>query len=237
VRATNGTITSAYSSTETFRTPGGCTFTLSATSISGGADAGTATIDVTTGSACAWTAVSNDAFLTVTSGASGVGNGTVTFAVAANTGAARTGTLTIAGQTVTISQGAAGQGSTLVAQFQLFDRARQSAPTTECQFRSLTGQPTTCTLEATSFPLGTNFVVSHTWSVQYTYLTVKVFTGDKPTLSFTDVCGQISSTDDGVAQPLSVTLTSVDNLGNSATVTSGSSGQAPLVVRLFTCGK
>ena len=59
---------------------------------------GTATVNVTATAGCAWTAVSNDAFITVTSGASGTGNGAVGISVAANTGPFRSGTLTIAGQ-------------------------------------------------------------------------------------------------------------------------------------------
>jgi uncharacterized membrane protein YdcZ (DUF606 family) len=53
---------------------------------------------------CAWTAVSNVPWITVTSGASGSTNGTTSFTVAANTGEERTGTLTVAGQTVSVTQ-------------------------------------------------------------------------------------------------------------------------------------
>jgi len=60
---------------------------------------------VTTNTGCAWTAVSNAAFLTVTAGASGTGSGVVNFSVAANTtGAARTANLTITGTTIGIAQ-------------------------------------------------------------------------------------------------------------------------------------
>jgi hypothetical protein len=84
---------------------GPCTFTVSPTIISAGPAAGTATVTVTAGGGCAWTAMTNDAFITVTSGASGTDNGSVAIAIAANSsGAARTGRLTIAGQTVTVSQ-------------------------------------------------------------------------------------------------------------------------------------
>lgn len=62
-------------------------------------------VAVTTPSTCAWTAVSNDAWITITDGASGTGNGKVTYSVAINTGAARRGTLTIAGRTATMLQG------------------------------------------------------------------------------------------------------------------------------------
>jgi sugar lactone lactonase YvrE len=52
----------------------------------------------------AWTASSNDSWITITGGASGTGSGAVSFTVQPNTGAARTGSITIAGQTFTIEQ-------------------------------------------------------------------------------------------------------------------------------------
>jgi hypothetical protein len=232
-RATNGTLTSAFSGVETFSTGAPCSFTLSATSVTVNGGGGTASITVTTGSTCAWTAVSNDSFITINSGASGTGTGTVTFTVAGSAGAARTGTLTIAGQTVTVSQGA---GGGLVAAFQLLDPAAQPGATTECRIRSATGMPTTCTVRSTSFAAGTNFIVSYAWSVQYTYDTMKTFAGTNSSLSFTDVCGKLTSTDDGVAQPLQVTLSVTDNLGATATATSGTGSQPALRIRLYTCG-
>jgi regulation of enolase protein 1 (concanavalin A-like superfamily) len=66
----------------------------------------TATIAVTTGSWCSWTATPGPSWLTVSSGASGTGSGTVTVAASANSGAPRTGTVTIGGQTFTASQAA-----------------------------------------------------------------------------------------------------------------------------------
>jgi hypothetical protein len=64
------------------------------------------TTDITVGQAgsTAWTAVSNDAWLSVSVG-DGVGSGTVTLTAAANIGATpRTGTATVAGQTVLVTQ-------------------------------------------------------------------------------------------------------------------------------------
>ena len=62
-----------------------------------------------TGSGCSWTAVSNDAWITVTSGVSGTSTGPSGLTIAANTSAtARTGTVTIAGQTLTITQNGTG---------------------------------------------------------------------------------------------------------------------------------
>ena len=89
-------------------TPGApCTYSLSASSQSFTSAAGTGSVNVITTSACAWTAVSNANFITLTSGASGTGNGTVSYSVSANNGVARTGTLTVAGKTYTVNQSAA----------------------------------------------------------------------------------------------------------------------------------
>ncbi len=84
-----------------------CLYSISPTSLNIGASGGAGnTISVTTQAGCAYTAVSNNGFITVTSGASGTGSGTVIFTVAANSGAARTGTTTVAGQTFTVNQAA-----------------------------------------------------------------------------------------------------------------------------------
>ena len=86
-------------------TQAACTFALNPTNQSVGAGAGAGVFSVTTQTGCAWTAVSNQAWLTVAS--SGSGSGSVTFAVAANPGAARTGTISVAGQTFTLTQAGA----------------------------------------------------------------------------------------------------------------------------------
>lgn len=82
-----------------------CSFAISPTSQSVAAGGGSGTVTVTAGSGCAWTAVRNALWLSVTAGASGTGGGSVTFSAAANTGTTtRTGTLTIAGKTFTVTQ-------------------------------------------------------------------------------------------------------------------------------------
>ena len=85
--------------------PAACVFQLSATTLTFAAGGGTNAVTVAAASHCAWTAVSDRAWMSITSGASGTGNGVVTIAVGAN-GAetARTGTLTIAGQAVTVQE-------------------------------------------------------------------------------------------------------------------------------------
>lgn len=233
-RAAGTSLTTAFSPAETFRTPNICNLSLSTTVISVASGGGTANVDVSGPSTCSWTATSNAAFITITSGSSGTGNGTIAISVAAGSGAARSGTLTIAGQTVTVNQA----GSGVVAAFNLFDPSTQAAPTTQCQFRStaMPPLPTTCMLTSTSFTLGTTSVVSWSWTIQYTYVSPKTITGTTPSISFSDVCGQFSATDDGVAQPLSVMLTVTDSAGNTASATSGTGSQPALSVRLFNCG-
>jgi Putative binding domain, N-terminal len=85
--------------------PPACTYAIGATSQSLPAAGGSGLVSVTTASGCAWTAVSNAMWLTITAGATGSGSATVAFSATANTTTMpRTGTLTIAGQTFTVTQ-------------------------------------------------------------------------------------------------------------------------------------
>lgn len=84
----------------------GCTYSLSAMSVSVASLATTGTVSVTAGAGCAWTAVSAAGFVTVTEGASGSGNGVVSYSVAANSGDARSGVVEIAGHNFTVNQSA-----------------------------------------------------------------------------------------------------------------------------------
>ena len=94
---------------------GTCTYSINPTSASYAAAGGTGSVSVTAATGCAWTAVSNATFITITSGASGSGNGTVGYSVAANTGtSSRTGTMTIAGLTFTVTQAGTGGGTELI---------------------------------------------------------------------------------------------------------------------------
>jgi hypothetical protein len=81
-----------------------CTNSLSPTSANVSPGGSTGALKVTAVSGCAWTAISNSSWITITSGASGNGNGAVSYLVAAYSGDARSGTLTIAGQTFTVNQ-------------------------------------------------------------------------------------------------------------------------------------
>jgi hypothetical protein len=84
----------------------GCTFAIAPGTQAVPVAGGSGSVTVTAGAGCAWTAVSNVPWVTVTTGGSGSGPGTVQFSVGANaTGAPRSGTLTIAGQVFTVEQG------------------------------------------------------------------------------------------------------------------------------------
>ena len=213
--------------------PGQCAITLSASTKAANSGGGDVSVDVVGASSCGWKATSNASFLTVKSGASGSGNGTVVITAAQNTGRARTGTVTIGGLTFTVTQ-----DDGITASFQLLDPGQTIGAVTECRFRGATGSTTTCTLQSTSTTQGPKAIVTYAWTIQYTYVTVKVLTPTStvPTVALADQCGQASATDDGVAQPLSVSLTVTDSGGNTATATAGSGSQPALTVRLFNCG-
>jgi len=84
-----------------------CSLSISPTSMTAPYSGRTGSASVLGGTGCAWTAQSNDSWITVTSGATGSGNGGVTFSVAASTSTLqRIGTLTIAGRTLTVTQAA-----------------------------------------------------------------------------------------------------------------------------------
>ena len=99
---------SVYSNEISYTTPSACTFGISPFSQSVGSAGIAGTVNVTAGSGCAWTAVSNASWITITSNSSGTGNGTVHYSVLANaSSASRTGTLTVAGKTFTVTQSGA----------------------------------------------------------------------------------------------------------------------------------
>ena len=96
--------------------PSACSFSIAPTSASAVVAGVSSTVAVTAGTGCAWTAVSNTGFVSVTGGASGTANGTVSYSVATNPAPSqRVGTVTIAGHTFTVTQTAAFTDDPLVA--------------------------------------------------------------------------------------------------------------------------
>ena len=81
-----------------------CSYSLSSAGQFASSAAQSFSVGVTAGAGCAWTAVSNDSWITITSGSSGTGNGTVQYSISGNTGATRSGTMTIAGMTFSVFQ-------------------------------------------------------------------------------------------------------------------------------------
>jgi Metallo-peptidase family M12B Reprolysin-like/Viral BACON domain len=88
-----------------------CSYSLAAASASFGEGGGGGSVGLTATAGCAWTATSNDGFLTVSPAtASGSGSQTINFSVAANVGAVnvttatRVGSLTIAGLAFSVTQ-------------------------------------------------------------------------------------------------------------------------------------
>ncbi len=85
-----------------------CSYSINPSSLNVSATNGQSTVTVAAGTGCAWTAVANFSWLTITAGTSGTGSGSVVFTYAANPNTVtRAGTLTIAGQTFTVNQAAA----------------------------------------------------------------------------------------------------------------------------------
>lgn len=79
-------------------------YSLSSPSASFPSSGGSGGFDVLVASGCPWTAVSNDAWITINGGTSGSGNGSVSYSIAANPGGGRSGTITAAGLTHAVNQ-------------------------------------------------------------------------------------------------------------------------------------
>jgi hypothetical protein len=104
-----GTMTVAGETVTVNQAAGGCTYSLSPSSARFRATGGSKTVNVRPRFPdCAWSAVSNDSFITITAGTTGVGNGVVSYTVATNTSSAvLAGTMTIAGKTYTVTESTA----------------------------------------------------------------------------------------------------------------------------------
>ena len=110
VTALSGTLTIAGQTVTVNQAVGGCTFKLSPKSGKLKSTGGAKTVKVTPNfSDCAWTAVSNSGFITITSGSTNIlGRGTVSYNVATNaTSMILTGSMTVAGETYTVIQSGA----------------------------------------------------------------------------------------------------------------------------------
>jgi len=102
--ARTGTATIAAQTFTVTQPAAPCGYSLSPATLDLAPAGGEGRTNVSAGVGCAWTAVSNATWITVTGGSSGTGNGVVVFTVVENLGAARSGTITIGGQTLTVTQ-------------------------------------------------------------------------------------------------------------------------------------
>jgi len=184
---------------------------------------------------CGWSAQSTVPWVTFPSSQStGGGFSRFSYNIAQNNGSARTGHIDFTWQGGGSTRYTVNQSeSPFVASFVLVDPFRSSSATDECWFRSTS---TPCNFTATANLPG-NGAYTYKWSATYSYGTTKTFTQESSsnTFSFSDTCGGSGSTTDGAANELLVTVTITDSLGNTITLQSGTSGQPPLRVRLFTC--
>jgi len=102
--ARTGTIT-VGAQTFTITQDSGCSAAVGPDTIAVPAAGGSQNVGITTPAECAWTAVSNAAWISIPPGnASGNGNATVHLDIQPNTEAPRNGTATIAGRVVTVNQ-------------------------------------------------------------------------------------------------------------------------------------
>lgn len=136
-----GTATIAGQTFTVTQSPG-CTFAVAPLTLSIGSAGGSASVNVTAGAGCAWTAESQTSWLSITSGASGSGNGTVSVNAAPTSGPSRSGTFSVAGVTVTVNQG---QGCTFA-----LSPASASAPATGGAGRFDVGTAAGCSWSASS---------------------------------------------------------------------------------------
>jgi hypothetical protein len=105
--ARTGTLTVAGQTVTITQGAAICTYSVAPTTVSVPSTSSNGSVNVTTGSSCAWTATSAVSWVTITTAGSMSGQGSANYTVAGNpTTSARSGTLTVAGRTVTITQNA-----------------------------------------------------------------------------------------------------------------------------------
>ncbi|CAM2005342.1 BACON domain-containing protein [Acanthopleuribacter pedis] len=103
----SGTIQIADQTFTVNQTGAACSYTLSASSASFADTGGTGSFNITTNlQDCAWSAVTQDPWISITGGAAGTGNGSVSFSVSPNPGGARSGVIVAGGQTFAVTQAA-----------------------------------------------------------------------------------------------------------------------------------
>jgi len=83
----------------------GCTSDAGTSALTVSPSGGRLEVPVNAPSGCAWSARSDESWISILDGQAGAGNGVVILAIAATSGPSRSGTITVAGHSVTIQQG------------------------------------------------------------------------------------------------------------------------------------
>ncbi|MBL8230542.1 MAG: hypothetical protein JNL98_18775 [Bryobacterales bacterium] len=117
-----------------------CTYSVSPAQLQAGPAGGASqfTVSTTPAAGCAWTASSNEPWITIASGASGSGAGTVSVNVSPNSGLQRTGTLSVAGQSIGVTQ-AGGAAAPAGLRFVAMNPCRVMETRPEYNFEGRTG--------------------------------------------------------------------------------------------------
>ncbi len=207
-----------------------CIFTVAPTPQSVPAAGGTFTAVVTKASGdCTYFAESLDSYVAITGGGSGTdATTTMTYTVAPNPGGPRSALIRVRWTNNSTLLEINQEANTTT--FAMTDPSSGPGETTVCSIRSTA---TPCVFAARGNFSGT---ATYTWSASYQYGNTVSHSqsGTSPNFSFTQTCGGPGSTAGGTDTPLNVTLTVTDANG-TITVQSGSGGQPPLVIKLFTC--
>lgn len=103
--ARDGTITVA-DKTYTVHQGDGCAYFVTPTGVPFSKFGGSGTLNISTGDLCAWEALSDSAWLTITSPETGFGPGSVSYSVATNLGIQRIGTISVEGAALVVTQAA-----------------------------------------------------------------------------------------------------------------------------------
>lgn len=191
----------------------------------------TAVVTRTSGTDCTFGAESLGSFVSIVSGGSGTTETTtLTYNVAPNPGAARSTSIRVRWtNNSTLLEINQQQNNT---SFTMIDPLTDPATTTTTCAIKTTATP--CVFAATGAVTGS---ATYAWTASYEYGTTITHSqsSGSANFSFTQTCGGPGATASGLETPLNVTLTVTDSNGNVTTVQSGTGGQPPLVIKLFSC--
>lgn len=168
-----------------------CTYSTDPASLTSGPAGATGTIVVTTALTCAWTATSNQGWISV-SPSSSAGPGSVEYTIAANQAGARSALLTVAGQSVNVTQSGFVAPITSVVLTAPFQGTTFNAPSSLAVAATVTSNVPIASVAfyAGSVPLGSSTAAPYqtTWSSppagNYTIIAVATDDGGHATTSF-----------------------------------------------------